>query len=279
MSESVRPARADAVRQRLPVADADGWATHRSGRDLCRAEWGLDSEAGLRLRPIVSGSRMSVIASVSVPAEGSTIGRTLLATLEVRMRLERVVRVEERPLLYVWVSDEDVDHVDTAFHHTEAIEAVTVIDQAEGHALIRVEWAEGASGFFEAMEAAGGTVLEGTGRSDAWRFRIRFEGHKRLTAFYRACAERGVDLDIEDVHGPRSARDLGVEFELTETQRETLRMALERGHFAVPRETSLADLGEEIGVSDTAVSERLRRGIATLLSTTIEESDREKPLG
>jgi predicted DNA binding protein len=54
-------------------------------------------------------------------------------------------------------------------------------------------------------------------------------------------------------------------------------MAFERGHFPVPRETSLADLGEEIGVSDTAVSERLRRGIATLLSTTIEKPDREEP--
>jgi len=151
-----------------------------------------------------------------------------------------------------------------------------VVERTAAHALLRVEWSE-RYGFFGAVAAAGGTVFGGTGRSGAWQFRIRFDGHEPLTDFYRRCVDCGVDLEIEAVHGPGSTRDLGVEFELTGTQRETLRMALERGHFAVPRKADLADLGEEMGVSDTAVSERLRRGIAALLSTTIEKSDCQGP--
>jgi predicted DNA binding protein len=47
---------------------------------------------------------------------------------------------------------------------------------------------------------------------------------------------------------------------LTARQRETLRLAHERGYFEIPREVTLDDLADELGVSNQAVSERLRRG-------------------
>ncbi|WP_187695785.1 DUF7344 domain-containing protein [Haloplanus rubicundus] len=52
---------------------------------------------------------------------------------------------------------------------------------------------------------------------------------------------------------------------LTTNERETLRLALERGYFAVPRETTLVDLSNELNRSDVQVSEEIRQGIATVL--------------
>jgi hypothetical protein len=52
---------------------------------------------------------------------------------------------------------------------------------------------------------------------------------------------------------------------LTANERETLRLALERGYFAVPRETSLVDLADELNRPDVQTSEEIRRGVATLL--------------
>lgn len=56
---------------------------------------------------------------------------------------------------------------------------------------------------------------------------------------------------------------------LTPVQRETLTMALERGYFAIPRETNLVELAEELDISDQAVNERVRRGTAKLVASSL----------
>lgn len=53
---------------------------------------------------------------------------------------------------------------------------------------------------------------------------------------------------------------------LTPPQRETLKLAYERGYYEIPRGASLMELAGELGVSDQACSERLRRGVQRLLA-------------
>lgn len=55
----------------------------------------------------------------------------------------------------------------------------------------------------------------------------------------------------------------------TEQQREALVAAYERGYFAEPRETSLEELAESLGLSSTAVAGRLRRGMRSLIGMTL----------
>jgi AcrR family transcriptional regulator len=52
---------------------------------------------------------------------------------------------------------------------------------------------------------------------------------------------------------------------LTDAQREALVTAHEMGYFEVPRDTSLADVAEAVGVSEPSLSERLRRANANLV--------------
>jgi DNA-binding transcriptional ArsR family regulator len=52
---------------------------------------------------------------------------------------------------------------------------------------------------------------------------------------------------------------------LTTNERETLRLALGQGYFAVPRETTVVDLSNELNRPDVQTSEEIRQGIATVL--------------
>lgn len=52
---------------------------------------------------------------------------------------------------------------------------------------------------------------------------------------------------------------------LTDSQREALRTAHEMGYFDVPRRASLDDVAAELGISASALSERLRRAQSTLV--------------
>jgi hypothetical protein len=56
---------------------------------------------------------------------------------------------------------------------------------------------------------------------------------------------------------------------LTDRQREALRTAYELGYFDIPRRTSLEEIGEELDVSSSSVSERLRRAQTQLIEETV----------
>jgi hypothetical protein len=56
---------------------------------------------------------------------------------------------------------------------------------------------------------------------------------------------------------------------LSEQQYEALRTAFEAGYFAIPREITLQELAARLGISDTAASHRLRRGLQTVLGAEI----------
>ncbi|WP_227377759.1 helix-turn-helix domain-containing protein [Haladaptatus halobius] len=61
---------------------------------------------------------------------------------------------------------------------------------------------------------------------------------------------------------------------LTDTQRETLLSAVDYGYFEIPRESSLAELATQLGISQNAASERIRCGVKQLVTETLK-SDRE----
>lgn len=65
--------------------------------------------------------------------------------------------------------------------------------------------------------------------------------------------------------------DLLEEVSLTEKQREIVQVAVANGYYANPREASLSDLAEEVGVTRSALSQRLNAVEAKLIDTLAAE--------
>jgi len=106
---------------------------------------------------------------------------------------------------------------------------------------------------------------------DGWDVRFRIPDRDALSAFCRQCRELDVRVDVTSIRDRSEADCYG--FGLTQSQREILSLAWERGYFAVPRESSLTALAEELDISQQAASERLRRGLWVLVSNTVCERD------
>jgi len=49
-------------------------------------------------------------------------------------------------------------------------------------------------------------------------------------------------------------------------------LAYERGYFDTPRETSLEEIAEELGITQQSLSSRLRRGHRRLIKATLSSS-------
>jgi predicted DNA binding protein len=214
---------------------------------------------------------MSVILEVSIPAEDFVLGEALKADADITVRLERVVPLEEGNVPYFRVQNHDLDSIEAALRESTDLNAFEVIDNVGDEALIRVEWTHDTDGFIEALTLANGSLLEAIGSGDSWEIQIRFDDHDNLTRFYRHCVDCDISMTLRRMHNPGIPDHRGLDFSLTETQRETLLRAFEAGYFDIPRRTTLVELAEELGVSDTATSQRLRRGITTLLLSTLAE--------
>lgn len=129
-------------------------------------------------------------------------------------------------------------------------------------------------GFLATLAETDAVLLDGVGSDTSWEFQLRFPAHEDMAAFYRRCTDRGISVRLDRVHDPTVPGDLGLDFSLTGTQRETLLTAHESGYFDVPRQTTLVDLAEDLGVSDSAASQRLRRGMNTLVDATLTSAGR-----
>jgi hypothetical protein len=124
---------------------------------------------------------------------------------------------------------------------------------------------------YETLVGLDGYVVDGVGDADGWRLRLSFPDRNAVAAFSEWCTESGVKSMIQSVR-PDADADETCRYGLTEVQGETLRGALDAGYFEVPREATLGVLADRFGVSDQAVSERIRRGTGRLVTHTIGDA-------
>lgn len=217
---------------------------------------------------------MSVIANIRIPIEDFEFGELLAGNPGTTVRLERMVPMGSAFVPYVWLDNDGLSHLEELIGSDLHVTEFRVVDTVDSEALVRLEWSSDVDGLLDALVAVDAVILEGTGQPDGWEFQLRFPDHDALSAFYEGCLTKGVSIDIESVHNPGFGNVPDPTYRLTDIQRETLLVALEAGYFDVPRATNLIELAGELGVSDTAASQRIRRGISTLLLQTIaDEAD------
>lgn len=217
---------------------------------------------------------MTVLATVSVPAVDFAPGAFSLDVPDLALEFERIVPLDDGAFPSLRVSSPHADAVERALRADDRVASVQRLDgprpgDRTEHVLFRIEWADLGS-LVAAVVDNDGTVVDASGTADEWTLRLRFVDHESLSAWYRTCVDRGISLRLRKVHDAADGDGDDTErFGLTTLQRETLLLAFDAGYFGVPRETTLADLGARLGVSDAAVSERLRRGQAALIAGTL----------
>lgn len=211
---------------------------------------------------------MSVIAYFTTPADDFIFRDVLDSQPNVRIRLETMVPTGSTLIPYCWISGEDVSVIEATLEDSPFIETAKILDELENEGLFRVEWTQEFDGLIDAIRESEAVMLEGAGGGSEWSFRFRFPSYEQLSLFYRTCADNDVRLTLDKIHNPVEPKDMAG-YGLTTYQRRALLAALELGYFDIPRRTTLVELGDGLGVSDAAVSQRIRRGLDTLISGTL----------
>lgn len=211
---------------------------------------------------------MSVVAEFAIQADEFLLGELIAEFPNLSVELERVIPAGGQVMPYIWGYGDDLDEFVEVMRRDPNVREITILDQFEESALYKIVWEEPAEQLITGIAEADATILEARS-DDEWAFKIRFEDHAGLTAFNRYCTDHGIAFTLVRVTTLAEAADVLSTYDLTEPQYEALRLAVERGYFAVPREVTFEELADELGVSVQAFSERVRRGANTVLRTAL----------
>jgi predicted DNA binding protein len=215
---------------------------------------------------------MSVIAEIQVPTSEFVLASTLEAIPDIRVEFERVVTHGQKWIMpYLWVTSSDLEGVRREIARDLTVAQFEIADRFDGVHLYQIRWSENMLKLVNHVFDRAGVLVEATADSETWDLVVQFDTRQSLSTLEWDFNGRTVPYRLKRLYSPDTPRKGG--YNLTAAQRDTLVLAIERGFFDIPRETTLEELGTELDITSTAVSERLRRAIVALGKNTLPVSD------
>lgn len=211
---------------------------------------------------------MAVIADMDFSPESFELGRILRVGEGVRVEIESMVPLGESIIPYIWIYDSHRDGFGASVKGHPSVESFTVQEVHDDRTLYALEWRASRDLVIEGIKEVGAQLLEATGTERRWRFELRFPSHDALSQFQEYCSSAEIDVEVVRIFNPTKP-DTGPWYGLSVPQREALMMAAAEGYYEIPKQISTNELGKRLGISDQAVTERLRRGTSTLLEHTV----------
>lgn len=170
--------------------------------------------------------------------------------------------------LFFTARGDDLDDFEDVLAADHTLDDVTVMGQFDDHRVYRALLAAGTLTVSSVLPGLGARILEIESTADAWLFRVQLPDRGTLATFRQHCLEEDVTFSVRRLVKPD---DGGVDSRtgLNDHQRETLLAAFASGYYDVPRAISQEELAEQLGISPSAISQRLRTAVGRLLEETI----------
>lgn len=147
-----------------------------------------------------------------------------------------------------------------------------VIETGADKAIYSFVYTDDAKILSPVISAANGVILDMENDGTAWTLTIWIPERTDLAHLWEYARRNDIDIDLLRVneYAGMDSTDAG----LTDSQREVLLAAFEAGYFEEPRNATLSEIADDLGISQPAVSGLLRRGIQRLiLSSIIDDSE------
>lgn len=170
-----------------------------------------------------------------------------------------------------FVEYDDRSRLEAALDDDPTVAAYELVDWSGETGIYSVEYAAETELISGVVTEVNGVLLDTETTGDGWLAHLLLPERAALNAVWEYATDHDISLDIVEVYGNDDVAGES-SYGLTEEQRETLLLAYDRGYFSEPREAALSDIAAEMGLSSTAASGRLRRGLRNLVAATFGES-------
>lgn len=147
-----------------------------------------------------------------------------------------------------------------------------VTETGDNRAIYSFTYTDEAKILSPVISAANGVILDMENDGSAWTLAIWIPERTDLAHLWDYAQQNDIDIELLRVNEYASIgnTDAG----LTDSQREALLTAFERGYFEDPRNATLSEVAADLDISQPAASGLLRRGIKRLIvSSMLDDSE------
>ncbi|WP_101296838.1 helix-turn-helix domain-containing protein [Halegenticoccus soli] len=170
------------------------------------------------------------------------------------------------------IRHDDRRELETHLDEDPTVDSYELVDESGDTYIYYIEHSDRTKLLSPAVTSVNGLMLRAETRSGGWFVQLQLPDREALNAVWEYAKRHGIHFDITEVYG--NIGDVSdISYGLTEEQEEALKVAYRSGYFSEPREMALSDVADEIGVSSTAMSGRLRRGMRNLISAALMEDE------
>jgi predicted DNA binding protein len=154
------------------------------------------------------------------------------------------------------------------------VSSYELVDWTDGRGIYYIEHTPETKLISSVVTEVNGFLVHTETKGNGWLVRLLLPDRKALNTIWEFTNENDITLNINEIYG----NDAGTEtsYGLTNEQKAALRITYEEGYFREPRDISLREVADEMELSSTAMSGRLRRGMRNLIAATIAEGDSEE---
>lgn len=155
------------------------------------------------------------------------------------------------------------------------INSYELVDWTDGTGIYYIEHTPETKLISTVVTDVNGFLVHTETKGNGWLVRLLLPGRAALNTIWTYANENDISLTILEMYGNN---DVGgkASYGLTNEQKAAMKIAYEMGYFHEPRDISLTGVADEIGLSSTAMSGRLRRGMRNLIAATLADDGGEE---
>jgi hypothetical protein len=174
---------------------------------------------------------------------------------------------DDRPMKLIFRAEgESLDAFEEALDDDPTVADVRRLDGTDDHRLFRVSYSErGMEGSITPVVTdEDATLTDAVVTFEGVWLRLWFPDRESLRHIREWSRKQGRSFCVEKIYNDEPAES-GTPYGLTGAQLEAIQQCFREGYFDVPRATTCSEVADSLGISSQSLSERLRRGLATVV--------------
>ncbi|WP_144905420.1 helix-turn-helix domain-containing protein [Halobellus captivus] len=216
---------------------------------------------------------MSITAKVHIEHEHLALVPTLQHLDGVNIRVITQGTTDPGSTYFPFLIEyDDHEELESMLEADVTVEQFELIDRTGDTAIYYIEHTPQTKLISSVVTRENGFLVHTETKDGGWLVHLLLPDRGALNAIWEYARENDIALDIIEIY---SNDDAGGEssYGLTDEQLDALQLAFSKGYFNEPRDISLSEVADDMGLSSTAMSGRLRRGMRNLIAATIAERE------
>lgn len=167
---------------------------------------------------------------------------------------------------------DDRQGLERMLEHDPTVDRYELVDWTDGTGIYYIEHTDETKLISSAVTDVNGFLLHTETKGNGWNVHLLLPDREALKTIWDYARDHDITLDIVELYG-NDDTDGRSSYGLTDEQESALKIAYESGYFDEPRDSTLSEVATDMGLSSTAMSGRLRRGMRNLVRATLAEEN------